>query len=101
MGRINRGLARREALREEAEERASSREARTPEGQLRVLDDRLGVGVGASKERGRLEREIEQRKASKSKKGDESKTSKKMASRGDKRKAKARRNAERERGKRE
>ena len=101
MGRINRSLARREALREKAEERVALRESRTPEEQLRVLDNRLGVGVGASRERERLESEIEQRKTAKRGKRDESKTTSKRASRGDRRKAKARRAAERERGKRE
>lgn len=34
------------------------RDARTPEQQLRVLDQRLGIGVGAKTERARLEAEI-------------------------------------------
>jgi hypothetical protein len=57
---INRGRERRHKLRECAVELAEQRSTRTPAQQLKLLDDRLGVGVGAVKERDRLAREIEQ-----------------------------------------
>ena len=96
MGNINRGRARREELREKAEERASERAARTPAGQLRVLDTRLGDGVGAVRERERLVSEIERGKTAKKKSDSKSTSDEKRVGRGDRRKAKARRNAERE-----
>jgi len=40
------------------QENISARKARTPAQQLKVLDDRLGEGVGAKKERARLDRQI-------------------------------------------
>ena len=55
MGRgINRGYQRREELAEKAAELAEARAARTPAQQLALLDERLGAGVGASKERAKL-----------------------------------------------
>ena len=55
MGRgINRGYQRREELAEKAAELAEARAARTPTQQLALLDERLGAGVGASKERAKL-----------------------------------------------
>lgn len=48
-------------LRKEAEERAEARANRTAEQQLKLLDDKLGKGVGAAKERKRLLAEIEKR----------------------------------------
>ena len=58
-GRVNRGSQRRAHLLETAEERYALRESRTPQQQLDVLDRRLGLGVGAAKERARLVRMIE------------------------------------------
>lgn len=52
--RVNRGRARREVLREEADERASARASRSNAGQIALLDSRLGLGVGAVRERNRL-----------------------------------------------
>ena len=57
--RINRGRARREELRSEAEERASARASRSNSEQIALLDSRLGLGVGAVRERGRLVEKIE------------------------------------------
>ena len=55
MGNVNRGIARREELRERAAELVEQRSRRTPAEQLAVLDRRLGDGVGAVKERRRLQ----------------------------------------------
>jgi hypothetical protein len=52
--RINRGIARRQKLQEQAQEMAECRAARSHTQQLKVLDDRLGEGMGAVKERARL-----------------------------------------------
>lgn len=57
--RINRGRARRDELRKEAESRASDRASMSPADKIASLDSRLGVGVGAVRERSRLEKEIE------------------------------------------
>ncbi|MAH51664.1 hypothetical protein CMI37_37955 [Candidatus Pacearchaeota archaeon] len=53
--RINRGLARRDELRARSAERTEIRNKLTSQQQLRALDYRLGKGVGAVKERARLE----------------------------------------------
>ena len=93
---INRGRVRLEQLRAEATERAEVRAGRSIEEQVAVLDQRLGVGVGASKERAKLEREMERRTEGKSGKTDRRKKSTEPRSKGERRKAKARRHAERE-----
>ena len=61
--RINRGRARRQELQEQAQEMAECRAARSHTQQLKVLDDRLGEGVGAVKERARLAALIEEKEA--------------------------------------
>jgi hypothetical protein len=89
---------RREERKLEAVERDEARTGRTPEGQLAVLDSRLGKSMGAQRERLRLLREIEKReetvKAKSKGKATKTATSK---TRVDRKKAKARRNADRER----
>jgi len=54
-----RGHQAREARRQRGEERSIARAARTPSGQLAVLDTRLGEGEGAVRERAKLLRKIE------------------------------------------
>lgn len=70
--RINRGRARREQLREEGEERQELRASRSNARQLELLDQRLGVGVGATRERARLAQEIDASIREKKKKKSES-----------------------------
>jgi hypothetical protein len=48
-----------EVRRAEAVQRAEDRATRTPQEQLRILDRRLGAGVGAQKERLKLNKLIE------------------------------------------
>jgi hypothetical protein len=54
MTRIDRGYRRLAELRDEAETRRQERTQRSPAQQLSLLDQRLGVGVGARKERDQL-----------------------------------------------
>lgn len=65
--KINRGRARREELRQHAEELKAERSKRTSEQQLSVLDMRLGKDQGAAKERERLLALIESGKQKKEK----------------------------------
>ena len=57
--RINRGMARREQLRAEGDERQELRASRSNAQQLELLNQRLGEGVGAKRERARLTQEID------------------------------------------
>ena len=52
--RINRGRQRRQELRDLAEQQRAVRAERTPAQQIQELDSRLGIGMGATKERRRL-----------------------------------------------
>jgi len=56
--RINRSRGRKEQLRKEAAERLESWQAKSPVEQLKALDERLGEGVGATKQRTRLQEKI-------------------------------------------
>lgn len=62
MPKSTRSAARRETKRENAEARQRQRDELTPEEQIKILDDRLGVGQGATKERARLAKLMEGRK---------------------------------------
>ena len=53
------GRARRRQRKDEAVERQSARDKRTPADQLIVLNSRLGVHTGAKKERKRLRAELD------------------------------------------
>jgi hypothetical protein len=90
---VNRGRERREHLRAQAQQLSEERSQRSPSQQLELLDKRLGVGVGAIKERAKLLSEIEDKTSTKSRQKSRPPPSDK---RGERRKAKARRNAERE-----
>ena len=59
MRRINRGHDRREQLRASALQRKEERSERSASQQVGVLDNRLGEGAGATKERRRLQHLIE------------------------------------------
>jgi len=56
--RINNGRLARNYRRKTALERNEARSERSPQQQLAVLDERLGKGVGAEKERARLKKLI-------------------------------------------
>ena len=89
---------RREERKVEAVERDEARAGRTPEGQLAVLDARLGDSMGSKRERLRLLREIEKREASANKTSKaKARASPSSSSRSERKKAKARRNEERDR----
>ena len=94
--RINRSRARREQLHSEATERAQERASRTAEDQIAVLDLRLGKEVGASLERAKLEREIERRTEGNLNATIREKKRANPKTKSERKKAKARRNAERE-----
>lgn len=48
-----------EARQRKADEREETRDARSPREQLGLLDQRLGVGIGARRERARLQAQID------------------------------------------
>jgi hypothetical protein len=52
----------RQVKRVAAEERQAERDKRSPKEQLAYLDKILGIGVGAKRERARLEKLIEEKK---------------------------------------
>ena len=89
MGRskTNRGQARKEELRADAEVRREHRAGLSNSQQIERLNERLGVGVGAKQERHRLERELEVESAKRTK----TKTSGSTRERGKKRSKKERR----------
>ena len=94
--RINRGMARREQLREEGDERQELRASRSNAQQLELLNQRLGEGVGAKRERARLTQEIdasikEKRKKSESKSSGRDKKSTKAKHRRERESSKVRR----------
>jgi hypothetical protein len=90
---VNRGRERREQLRARAQQLTEERSNRSPSQQLELLDTRLGVGVGAVKERAQLQSEIDDKRSTKSRQKSRPPPSNKK---GERRKAKERRNAERE-----
>ncbi len=55
----NNGRLAREYRRKGAKQRDEDRAQRTPQQQLALLDERLGKGIGAKKERARLQRLID------------------------------------------
>lgn len=57
--RVNNGRIAREYRRKTAVERDEARRDRSPQQQLAMLDERLGKGVGAKRERARLKRLID------------------------------------------
>jgi len=68
MSRINRGLRRKEELREVVEENTKERAKRSPQQQLDLLDERLGIGIGAVRERKHLQKLLANSKNKKDKK---------------------------------
>ena len=81
-----------EERRKQAEELSQQRSLLSPEAQLKVLDERLGEGKGAERERNRLLRQIENRRPKK-----ETKNSQNTEGKRTREKAKVRRNAQRKR----
>lgn len=55
---VRRGREYREKRQDEAKGRNEARATLTPEQQIEALDNRLGVGVGAERERARLAKQI-------------------------------------------
>ncbi len=68
MSRINRGHRRKEELREVVEENTKERAKRSPQQQLDLLDERLGIGIGAVRERKHLQKLLANSKNKKDKK---------------------------------
>lgn len=91
---VNRGRERREHLRAQAQQLSEERSQRSPSQQLELLDKRLGIGVGAVKERIQLQSEIDDKK--KSTRGQSKSRPPPSNKKGERRTAKSRRNAERE-----
>ncbi len=59
---MRRGSAEIERRRDAAQERAEARASRSAQQQLELLDDLLGKGEGAGKERARLEKQLRNNK---------------------------------------
>lgn len=64
MNNVKRGRVNREKRRASAQQRVNMG-TRSPEDQIKALDERLGVGVGAAKEREELQRQITPKRSKK------------------------------------
>jgi len=89
---MRRGKADREIRREESEIRQTERQERTPQDQLSILDIKLGSGVGAAKERARLQKIIETQANKKQESSAKSKPKTRASRRAEKNKRKVRQN---------